>query len=196
MSQIRIVLFAAVALALAACEAKKEPAPPPPPVAAEKPGGMVEDVVEVTATVEAVDHKSRHLTVKGPRGRVVSVKVPDTVKNFDQIKRGDKIVLELMEAVAVYVDKAQGSPEAETVGAVELAPKGAKPGMAAVETTRLTATVESVDLANRTVVLRVPEGNTVELPVHADVKRLDEIQKGDQIVVEFTEAMAIEVQKP
>jgi hypothetical protein len=58
----------------------------------------------------------------------------------------------------------------------------------------MTARVEDIDYKNRTVTLRVPQQKTVTLKVDKDVKRFNEVKKGDEIVVKHTEALAISVQ--
>jgi hypothetical protein len=74
-----------------------------------------------------------------------------------------------------------------------VAPKGAKPGGVAVQTTEMTAVVDAINYKTRTVTLRGPQGKTVTLKVDDHVKRLNEVKKGDEIVVRRTEAVAIDV---
>ena len=57
------------------------------------------------------------------------------------------------------------------------------------------ATVEAVDLAKRTVTVRGPRGNVNTLKV-GDQVQLDKVKAGDQVVVRYTEAVAISVDKP
>src|SRR5437773_2555037 len=55
--------------------------------------GVAANVVEITASVQAIDKANRTVTIKGPRGRVETVTAGPEVKNFDQIKVGDNVVL-------------------------------------------------------------------------------------------------------
>jgi hypothetical protein len=80
--------------------------------------------------------------------------------------------------------------------AVAGAPGGQLPGVMVVDTVKITATVEAVDYAKRTVTLKGPEGNTVTLKVDKSAKDFKNVKKGDQVVARFTEAVAISVQKP
>lgn len=48
--------------------------------------------VEVTALVKAVDYDKRTLKLENANGETVSVKVPDAVKKFRNIKVGDEVV--------------------------------------------------------------------------------------------------------
>ncbi len=68
------------------------------------PGGAVVDTKVVTATVDAVDPQARMITLTGPQGRTRTVKVDESVGNLDKVKKGDQVVLRLMEAVALSVN--------------------------------------------------------------------------------------------
>ena len=76
---------------------------------------------------------------------------------------------------------------------MQVAAKGANPGGVAVETSEMTAVVEAINYKTRTVTLRGPQQKTVTLKVDDSVKRLNEVKKGDEIVVQRTEALAIDV---
>ena len=138
----------------------------------------------VTATVEAINPATRTVTLKGPEGHTRTLKVDHAVKNFDRVKKGDQVTAEYYEETAIFVRPSSEPPTAAEAGAVDVAPRGAKPGVAAVDTVVVTATVEAVDPQQRTVTLRGPQGNLVTLKV------------GDEVVVRHTEAVAIAVQKP
>ena len=160
------------------------------------PGAMVADTVKITATVEAIDYAKRTVTLKGPAGNTVTLKVGEAAKNFDQVKVGDQVVAQYFESVALYVKKPGGQPSAGEATMVQMAPRGAKPEGVVVNTTELTATVEAIDYAKRTVTLKGPEGNTITLKVDKSAKNLKNVKKGDQVVARYTEAVAISVQKP
>jgi hypothetical protein len=201
------VLVAATA-ALAQTPAGQAPAAQPPAVkapagktavekmAGDKPGVVVAEAVKVTATVEAVDKDKRTITVKGPQGRMVTLKVGPEAKNFDEIKVGDKVLVEYLDALAVFVRKSAAPPEAGETVAVGVAPRGKKPAAVVVDTTELTAKVKAIDYAKRTVTLEGPEGKTKTIKVDPRVKRLGEVKVGDELVIRHTEAMALAVNKP
>jgi len=48
--------------------------------------------IEVTALVKSVDYDKRTLSLENANGETVSVKVPDAVKKFRNIKVGDEVV--------------------------------------------------------------------------------------------------------
>jgi hypothetical protein len=164
--------------------------------AAIKPGAVVADVVTLEATVESIDYQKRTVTLKGPEGTTKTLTVGKEVKNFDQIKKGDKVKADFLEEVALFIRKPTESPVGVESGVVGVAPKGKMPGMFNVNTVEITANVESIDYKKRTVTLRGPEGNLTTFKVDKRVKRFKEVKKGDQVVLRYTEAYAINVTRP
>ncbi len=70
----------------------------------QKPAGIMGKDVRVVASVEAVDHKSGKVTLRGPE-RTLTLKVKDKaiLKN---VKAGDMVEAEFVEALAIKVEKA------------------------------------------------------------------------------------------
>ncbi|MFL5286173.1 MAG: hypothetical protein ACJ8AW_35645 [Rhodopila sp.] len=58
------------------------------------------------------------------------------------------------------------------------------------------ATVESVDQAQRTVLLRGPEGGLMTVVAGPEVRNLAQVKAGDQVIVRYREALAAELAKP
>ena len=194
-----VTLTMAAPAAWAQAPAAKPAAPadkPAPKAAADKPGVVIGDLVVVTATVDAIDKDKRTVTLKGPKGKTVTLKVDEAAKNFDQVKVGDKVKAEYLDAIAVFVRKPGDPPDAMETQALAVAPRGKKPAAVAVNTVEVTATVEKIDYKTRLVTLKGPDGNTKTIKVDPRVKRLAEVKVGDQIVFRHTEAVAIRVTKP
>jgi hypothetical protein len=160
---------------------------------ADRPGVVVVDATSITATVEAIDHDKRTIALKGPRGNVLVTKAGPEIKNFKQIKTGDKVTAKYYEATAIYVRKSDEQPYAEETKTVQVAPPGERPAAIAIDTAEITARVEDIDYQNRTVTLRGPQ-KTATLKVGKDVKRFGEVKRGDEVVVRHTEALAINVE--
>ncbi|MEW6272987.1 MAG: hypothetical protein AB1689_27230 [Thermodesulfobacteriota bacterium] len=187
---------AALAVALQACAAKTTP-PPPPTVsmtaARTQGGGMAEETITVTATVQAIDQKTRMVTLLGPDGNTVTVRAGDEVKNLAQVKKGDFVTMVLYEAVAYEVRK-KGTTEPGVAEAADVAtaPSGARPAGVGAAAVTVTATIVSIDKKNSTVKLRGPEGNVVAVKVK-DPSRLQGIAAGDLVEITYTHAVAISV---
>jgi hypothetical protein len=161
-----------------------------------KPGVVTVQTVSEKATVESVDGAARMVTLKFPDGKMQAYKVGPAVKNLDQVKAGDEINATYAQSVALYVRKAGDQPSAGEMQTVQVAPKGAKPGMMTTDTSEMTAKVEAIDYAKRTVTLKGPKGNVVTLAVDKRVKRFKAVKVGDDLVLRVTNAMLIDVQTP
>ena len=188
-------LFMATALMLAVSTPAL--AEKPPAAAGDRPGGMVVESQTVTATVSAIDYKTRQVTLTGPQGKSVTLTVGPEAKNFDQVKKGDQVTIEKVDSVALLVTpKGEVAPAAGSETYVKVAKPGEHPHGVMVQTVQITATVEAIDYKARTVTLKGPEGNVRTLKVGPDAKRFDQVKKGDQVTVNVTEATAISVTKP
>jgi hypothetical protein len=151
----------------------------------------------VTATVEAIDHAKREVTLKGEDGNSVKVAVGDQVRNFSQMKKGDRVGVTYYESVALAVGKPGEtlSPTSRSESVVRAAP-GQRPGGAAVAVTDTSATVEDINRDKHEVTLRTPDGNLAKVLVDPSVGNLENIQKGDRINATLTQALAISVTQP
>jgi hypothetical protein len=148
--------------------------------------------VKVSATITAIDAATRTVTLRGPQGRELSVTAGPEVKNFAQMKVGDKVDVEYVEALTLELRKGGGQAVAKTeVAGVASAKPGAAPGAVAGRQVKIVADVVAVDTAAQVVTLKGPQ-RTVELKVR-DPKQLAMIAKGDQVEATFTEAVAIAV---
>lgn len=159
-----------------------------------KPGKVVVEVVKLTGTVKAVDLQNKTVTVDGSGGRTVTVNAQNA-RNLDQVKVGDRVNLQFTEELALFVRKSDAQPAAARTDMVALAPKGQKPAGLMARTVELTGTVESIDPQKRTVAVKGPAGNIRTFHVDKAVKGLDQVKPGDQIVLRFTEAVALSVVK-
>lgn len=193
----------AVSTVLVGC-AKDTPPPPPAPTPApveqstevDRPGKALVEKVSINATVKAVDKKKRTVTLKFENGKTAKVETGPEVRNFSQIKVGDNVTVDLLESVELFVEETPEAPTADKTIEVARAPKGSKPGIAAVETIELKATVESIDYKTREVVLKGPEGKLQKVTVGPEAKRFNEVKKGDTVVARLTKAASIIVSSP
>lgn len=151
------------------------------------------NVVSLTATVEAIDLKTRMVTIKGPKGNSVTVKASDEVINLPQVRVGDKVMLDYVEALAVRMAK-PGEVRAEATGLIAAAEPGAKPGVIGAAETTVTATIEEIDKKDETVTLKVPKDGVQIIVKVQDPANLKKVKVGDTIVITYTEAVALSVQ--
>jgi ribosomal 50S subunit-recycling heat shock protein len=153
------------------------------------------NIIRARARVEAVDHKKRLVTIKGPWGNTVTLKVDEAVKNLPQVAVGDRVLVEYEESIAIRVMKPgeqAGPVTAET--SLTTAKPGEKPAGVVRNQITVTATIEAIDKDKPSVVLKGPEGNLTEVKVQ-NPENLKKVKVGDQIEITYTEALAISVQK-
>src|SRR4029450_2254508 len=149
--------------------------------------------IQITATVEAVDKAKRLVTLKGEAGNLLVVQAGDKVKNFDQIKVGDIVVAEYIEALTLELKPGGGQirERVERENTVAAKP-GEAPGMATGRSVTVIADVLAVDAQKQTIRLRGPT-RTVDLKVK-DPSQLKQIKVGDQIEASFTEAVGLAIE--
>ncbi len=149
----------------------------------------------VTAKVVDVNHHKQWLVLEGPGGKNWAVKVDTKVKNFKNIKKGDMVKIQHSESILWSIVKpaAPPGPSKEVIVVKETAPVGKKPALAEAEVVNVTAVIENVDKATKTVWIKGPDGNLVGLKVN-DLKALEAIKPGETIVAKYTEALVINVE--
>ena len=150
--------------------------------------------LRVTATITAIDPKTREVTLKEPQGNEVTIEAGPRVKNFAQMKVGDIVNVEYVEALTLELKKGGGQLVGRTtqVGEASAASGKMPAGMGGRKIT-VVADVTAVDPATQTITLRGPE-RTVELKV-LDPEQFKWVAKGDQVEVTYSEALAVKVER-
>ena len=192
-----------VAAALGGCSttSQKAAATPPPPVVTSNTvegKGKVEQIstVTVTATVTAINQKTREVTLRGPDGQLNTFRVDDRVRNLPQVKEGDQVVATYYESVEIELKKkGHATPGVAEDAAVERAALGQMPGAAGVRTVTVTATITAIDAKTQMVTLKGPRGKQVHVHVK-NPAHLEKAKVGDLVEITYTEGLAIAVEKP
>jgi hypothetical protein len=155
-----------------------------------KPMVYREKAGTLTATVQAIDLEKRIVTVKGgPRGQVVELKADERVKNLSRLKVGDEVVVKYFAAVAVRVTKPGEVKVKETMEKAKVEQSGSETRLITV-----TATIQDIDKDRNNVFLKWPEGVIVGVQVK-DPTILVGVNVGDVVVITYTEAIAISIEK-
>jgi Cu/Ag efflux protein CusF len=102
-----------------------------------------------------------------------------------------------MQKLAVIAALAVGATFAMSAAAQTGAvAAGTAPGMAGVaQTVKITATITAIDKASRDVTLKGPQGNEVTVTAGPEVKKFDSLKVGDQVDVQYVEALTLELKK-
>ena len=148
----------------------------------------------VTATIEAIDHNARELTLKGEKGNYVTIVVSPDIKRFDELKVGDKITAKYQESLVLRV-KAPGEKAAETASAGMTPGGGAKPGGTVATQQTVTVTITAIDLKTPSITFKGPHDWTYSSRVE-DLDALKKVKVGDKVDITWTEALMIAVDTP
>jgi Cu/Ag efflux protein CusF len=70
----------------------------------QKPAAVGAEATQLTATITKVDRAKNEVTLRGPKGKSVTLAVEDPTV-FDRVKKGDKVEVTYTEALAISVDK-------------------------------------------------------------------------------------------
>jgi Cu/Ag efflux protein CusF len=163
--------------------------------AAGTPEVVMGDAVKAEATVTAIDKKTRTLTLKGEDGNVFDVVVGKEAKNFAQIKVGDRLVAEHMEAISLELKKGGGLRETVEKDISEAAKPGQKPGMVKGREIDFVADVKVVDAKAGTITILGASGRMYKLKVK-DPAIMAQIKEGDQVKGTYIAATGLVVLPP
>ncbi|MCU0886958.1 MAG: hypothetical protein MUC64_02880 [Rubritepida sp.] len=177
----RTLLLGAAALpALAACQA-------PDPV-------FAGEVIELTATVETVDRQTREVLLSGPDRTLLTVVAGQAVRNFDQIRSGQRVRIRYAEAIGIALAPSNATAPGLAAGvlAARAAP-GQLPGGAVGDVIRIRVRITGVQPLRSTVSFlgprNIPRTVRVRDPeLQAFVRRL---RVGDEVDIAFMEAIAV-----
>ena len=151
--------------------------------------------VQVKGTVAAVDKDAKTITLKGPKGRTVTLDVQDPSK-LEAVKVGDPVVATYMEAVAFQIKKPGTATPGTTVQESRVSSKpGETPAGAIGQEVSVTATITEVNKKAGTVTIKGPKGNSETIKAQ-DPKNLDRVKVGDLVEITYARALAVSLDKP
>ena len=154
-------------------------------------------LVSVTARVEAVNYTNREVTLKGALGNQITFTVDQRVKRFDEIKVGDLVQADYYVSIAGEVRPPTPEEEKDPLvllDAFAKAPPGTSPAAGGLRQFKVVTTIEGLDRPTRTITVKGPLGNYLTARV-LDPSRLTQVRIGDHIVITYTEALAVSLQK-
>jgi Cu/Ag efflux protein CusF len=160
---------------------------------AQKPVTQAESI-ELSGTIEAIDHTTREVTVKDATGATETYYVGPEAKRFDELKVGDKVTARYYAAVAFQLRKPGAPAPAPATDDVKVVPgKGPRPGGTMSQQRTATVTVKAVDTKVPSITVVTDDRRTLSFKVD-DPKKLHGLQPGDKIDVTYTEAFIVTVQ--
>jgi hypothetical protein len=148
----------------------------------------------VSAVVEAVEQSSRMLTLRDPKGELRTIRVPEDVQRFPEIKVGDTITATYYDNITLRV-KQPGEKDVDTLTEGVTPGGGRKPvGTAAAQQT-ITATIDAIDMNVPSISFKGPRGWSYSTKVQ-DKKALSQVKVGDKVDITWTEALLVSVAAP
>lgn len=188
MKHSHLILLSALSVGmLSACSATPEPG-----YTVVESQVLESNTVSATATVIAIDPALRAVTIEHS-GRLVTIFVDPKVPDFDELKVGDAVKTEYVESVALRVQAHDGEPRIQNSAKVNT--DTPDDGVAAVEKTEVISDILAIDQTAKTITVVGPQGHEVTMPVAGHDKELKKIKVGDQVVVTYTKAVAVSIQK-
>lgn len=147
-------------------------------------------------TVTKIDKKTRTIFFKNNEGESKFVAGPE-IKNFDQIKKGDRlnVTYELAVAIELIKTKSDGiRSKVETSSEVTSKP-GEKPTRTITNTTTIIADIIAVDRPKKLVSVKGPSGKVTVVTVK-NPQLLADVNVGEQVKVVYFDAMAASITTP
>ncbi len=180
-------LVAATLLAVTTCVAlplKAEGNPAPSRKA--KAGGS--ETIKSVLEVVAVDDKARRLSLKRDDGNTLTVIAGPAVKNLGQIRSGDFVVAEYGRAQAISLQK---TAAADAAANGQAHGKGKAHAAVPYRNIRsIVADIIAIDDKKGFATLKGDKDNIIDVVV-SDRKALASVKIGDQVRLDYTDAVAV-----
>ena len=164
------------------------------PSAAQAEGVSSATQVTLHGKIVDVDKAQKLVTLEGPQGRKVALRV-DNPANLAAAKVGEPVVVRFYEVASIRKKRA-----GENVAAVSLkegisgTTPGGAPGGTATGLARIVVTVVAIDQANGTITVKGPDG-AVETVKARNPKNLTKVKVGDELIVSLWRAIVVSLEK-
>ena len=146
--------------------------------------------------VVKVDKKTRTITFKNKEGESKFVAGPD-IKNFDQIKKGDRVNVnyELAVAIELIKTKSDGVRTKVETNTVTKSKSNEKPSETIANKTTIIADIVEVNREKKLVSVKGPSGKITTVTVK-NPALLADVKVGEQVKVIYFDAMAASISTP
>jgi Cu/Ag efflux protein CusF len=187
----RAFALSILALCVAAAAFAAEPAKPQH----KKPNPVTQSHTETTkATIEAIQHDARLVTLKSEAGDYETIYVSKNIKRFDELQVGQTVTFKYTEAVVYELRKAGEAAPASSVSKQQVESHHTpKPSGTVSQRETATVMVKSADAKTGALSVTTEEGHTTSLLVK-DKNKLKDVHPGDKIVITYTDALAVSVE--
>lgn len=147
-------------------------------------------------SVVKVDKKTRTITFKNKEGESKFVAGPE-IKNFDQIKKGDRlsVTYELSVAIELIKTKSDGVRSKVETNTVTTSKANEKPAETIANKTTIIADIVEVNRDKKLVSVKGPSGKITTVTVK-NPALLADVNVGEQVKVIYYDAMAASITPP
>jgi hypothetical protein len=190
------IIIASVLVAIASLSPVIAQNKPQAIIAVDAGPGMLKALegVQFQGKFKSVDPKTRKVVIVGPEGRELEAILGDEVKNFDKIKVGDIVTMNITKVIVSDVKVINnGIKEREETISYSRAQTGDKPAGIIEHQVKIVADVTAIDAKKNIVTIKGPY-KTVQVAVGPDV--IKGIKVGNQIEAIITQNIAVQVTAP
>jgi hypothetical protein len=153
--------------------------------------------VDIEASVESINFRSREITLKGPKGYLLTLIASENVERFDEIMIGDSVSAEYRTFMRAEFREPTAEEKATPFIMLAEASKAAAevdPASEIGAVVRAVVEVVDIDTQEKRVSIKGPRGNFMILPVEDD-EVLNMLEVGELVVMTYGEALAISLNK-
>ena len=148
--------------------------------------------VTLSAVVEAVDYDARTFSLKDEKGNTQSFQVRNSEVPLQDLEMGDNVTMTIYEEELAFVTE----PGAELPSDAELTAVGTTEGNIIVTNVKqMTSTVLAIDVENRMATLEAEGIPEFTVPIQDDVRNLENVKEGDQVVSIITQVVSVTINK-
>jgi hypothetical protein len=160
-------------------------------------GGERTVAKQISATIVDINYETRDITLEGPLGNHITLNAQDAIERFGEFEKGDYIVASYIESISGDL---RAPTEAEMLvpwielDAAGVAGSDLTPGAAAGQAIQALCTIEGMNRVTRTVTILDPNGS-YHVIGDVDPARMEGVTLGQTIIITYTRAMALSLEK-
>ncbi len=140
--------------------------------------------------VTSVSPAQRTVALRSDEDKTVTCKAAPQVANFDQLQPGEKVKATFTDALSIFLVKNGSPPDAGAGVEVTGATEAGQPAKVRLATTDNRAKVDQLDRSYLMLKLEYGDGTKKEFKIPLP-NTLENVQKGDEVVVRATEPLAL-----
>ncbi len=155
-------------------------------------------VKSISAVITEIDPKTREITLEGSLGNLITLTAGPEVARFDELAVGDMVNATYTTSVSGELREPTEEELANPLVVLDAdavtASKDEDPGAAVGVTVRAVCTIEGMNRATKTVMLKDSDGD-FHIIEDVDPAKMAGVNIGQTIVVTYTEAFALSLDK-